>query len=351
MRGWIFQGLCLSPRIIHLGAQEVIWQCRSTHERESRPNIREHVSSWVVYFPDFSHTTVPELRREWHTTVAAYSWRALTFSKDRLPAIAAMATRMQECRPTDRYLAGLWQSSLCFDLLWCNSDRTTSIYDPATIIAQRIDGYLSPTRIGVPSWSWASTPRSVWWREDATFEMLSNAEVLDIAYAIRGPEVSGEILNAAITLRAPLISLQGIRHADKTMTCVNQNSQLSQALNESQAVTAEHLLYDNFHWDTDGTGEDYPALQQLFLLVVLAERNPFCPFVSGGIVFGQTQQTNTFCRVGFAKFELVDCWLEILAWERERGNACEYPLDRYHSYRKTPVSMLENTPTQVITLV
>jgi hypothetical protein len=35
--------------------------------------------------------------------------------------------------------------------------------------------------------------------------MLNCVEVIDIAYTILGPDVSGEIKYAAITLRAPLI--------------------------------------------------------------------------------------------------------------------------------------------------
>ncbi|KAH3946152.1 hypothetical protein HBH53_137590 [Parastagonospora nodorum] len=353
LRGWVFQELCLSPRIIHFGTQEVEWQCRSTYERESRPNLKPYNFPWIVYSPDFFRTPVAKLLHEWHATVTAYSWRALTFPKDRLPAIAAMATRMQECRPRDRYLAGLWQSSLCFDLMWYTNDQPGGTCDPATIeimIAQRIEDYSSSDRIGVPSWSWASTPRGVRWWYNATFEMLSNAEVLDISYSIRGPEVSGEIQNAAITLRAPLISLEGIRCADHTITCGSQSSQLSFALNEPQAVAAEHLVYDKFYWDTHGSEKGYPAQQELFFLVIVVNTYPGrCGMEA--IVLGQTQQLNTFCRVGTVDLRLKDCWLEMCAWEREGREVWDYPEDRQQVYQKTLISMLENTETRIITLV
>jgi hypothetical protein len=78
------------------------------------------VTSWdeVYFYPKVSFVDDHDVRQVWYDIVTAYSWRRLTVQKDRLPAIAAMVTRMQDQRPDDRYLAGLWQSSLCCDMLW-----------------------------------------------------------------------------------------------------------------------------------------------------------------------------------------------------------------------------------------
>jgi hypothetical protein len=171
--------------------------------------------------------------------------------------------------------------------------------------------------------------------------------VLDIAYSILGPDVSGEIQNAAITLRAPLIRLEGICFADTTKDCVNRNSELSLAPQEPKALTAEHLVHEEVYWDIPGSAESYPVLQELFLLALVVEKHPGL-FSTSAIVLGQTKQPNTFCRVGVIFFQLMESWLDRLAWKRENGN---YPADREFAYHRTLVSMLEATETQVITLV
>lgn len=116
-RGWVFQELSLSPRILHFGFDEVMWQCRSTRACEGRGNAM-NVDPYHVILPSAWPEPFIEITRlHWCRIVEAYSWRTVTFSKDRLPALAAMATRTQINRLHDRYIAGVWQSTLCFDLM------------------------------------------------------------------------------------------------------------------------------------------------------------------------------------------------------------------------------------------
>lgn len=53
-RGWVFQELCLSSRVIHFGPQEVVWQCRSTDESKSRPKEIRYQDLDIIYYPRFS---------------------------------------------------------------------------------------------------------------------------------------------------------------------------------------------------------------------------------------------------------------------------------------------------------
>jgi hypothetical protein len=48
-RAWVFQELNLSPRVIHFGEEEVVWQCRCRCERESQPNIPWSVGKDISY--------------------------------------------------------------------------------------------------------------------------------------------------------------------------------------------------------------------------------------------------------------------------------------------------------------
>jgi hypothetical protein len=108
-RGWAYREMRLSTRVVHHCNQEVIWECRTNQksERGSDQNFEatadQDMRSWHYFTP-------PHLRlREnpsllWYQTVTEYSQRKLTFEKDKMPALARLAQRMQKLRNGDRYL-------------------------------------------------------------------------------------------------------------------------------------------------------------------------------------------------------------------------------------------------------
>jgi hypothetical protein len=53
----------------------------------------------------------------WRKMVGEYTERKLTIGTDRLPAFAGAAKEMQGYLG-QKYLAGLWEDSFVFDLLW-----------------------------------------------------------------------------------------------------------------------------------------------------------------------------------------------------------------------------------------
>ena len=55
-----------------------------------------------------------------------------------------------------------------------------------------------------PTWSWTSVQSQVMWNDNAEF-VLSSVQVVDIRYTTVGPSHMGEIGEAVITLRAPLV--------------------------------------------------------------------------------------------------------------------------------------------------
>jgi hypothetical protein len=79
-----------------------------------------------------------EVIRKWRYIVSDYTNMELTEQRDRLPAIAGVASQFEGLLG-GRYLAGLWESALPGDLLW-RMDRTAE--------------YRQQYR--APSWSWAS---------------------------------------------------------------------------------------------------------------------------------------------------------------------------------------------------
>ncbi len=53
----------------------------------------------------------------WNDAIQDYSFRKLTFTKDKLPAISAIAAQLSKVNGQE-YLAGLWKKNLLWDLLW-----------------------------------------------------------------------------------------------------------------------------------------------------------------------------------------------------------------------------------------
>lgn len=204
-RGWVFQERLLSPRILHLCEQELVWECRrlcicecggleggqsrngiqyeaikgSQNQRDEatsawlrRPNrTRKLFSDMTVWpsakssippgIPRLSLTEIvrreaewkdfPELFLQFHRIVEQYSALELTKPTDRLPALSGLCERMQHDRGD--YIAGLWSDSICADLMW----RKDILYFENNQAA-RLAEYRGP------SWSWIAVdgPVSYW---------------------------------------------------------------------------------------------------------------------------------------------------------------------------------------------
>jgi hypothetical protein len=134
-----------------------MWSCRNGLVRESDPcgtfssristvglisvNLKEHKQS---------------IQRLWYDIVESYSRRSLKFPSDVLPAIAAFSSKFQDTQPEKRYLVGLWEDTLRFDLFWyvpwiykANSPHEDEL------VASR----------GMPSWPWSSLTVPVEWSQ------------------------------------------------------------------------------------------------------------------------------------------------------------------------------------------
>ena len=194
-RGWTFQELNLSRRVLHFGAQEVTWSCREVTVSESEPKgtlaLPEHIAVNMSRYDS-------SLQTLWYRIVGGYSWRNLTFEKDKFPAIAAFASQVQTMNSGKRYVAGLWEDTLLFDLLWYCSRHGPDFESPY------------PIEPGIiPSWSWASAKRPVYWLtpERGSWQYVQCTEIIQITYNTRGPPLLGDIVEASLVLRAPIIKL------------------------------------------------------------------------------------------------------------------------------------------------
>ncbi|KAH8590755.1 heterokaryon incompatibility protein-domain-containing protein [Bisporella sp. PMI_857] len=130
-RGWTFQERILATRFVHLGKDKIFFECdhgRQYEYHEGEP-FQFQLCKRLNPHPRFD---------SWHALVEEYSSRYLTEPTDSLIALSGVAKQFaKRADNPGKYLAGLWEENLVYDLLWC-------VKSPSV----RIDV--------APSWSWAA---------------------------------------------------------------------------------------------------------------------------------------------------------------------------------------------------
>lgn len=164
-RGWAFQERLLPGRSLHFGRDQIFWRCSQLFACESLPHgipLKPEEESAEL------EKTLARLRKEpvsetefaeehkkimdmWEKLVEEYSGCVLTDEKDRLMALAGVAMAIMirlapEASFRERYLAGLWESRLVWQLCWKLKDKT---------------GQRPRPKYRAPSWSWASVEGKV----------------------------------------------------------------------------------------------------------------------------------------------------------------------------------------------
>jgi hypothetical protein len=353
-RGWVFQELVLSPRVVHFGSHEVGWQCQTESSAQSAPRRR-----WLVrgdnHFPGFSTRTHSHVS-EWREAVETYSWRGLTFQKDRLPAIAALAKEMLELRPDDQYIAGLWRSSLLTDLVWHNA-----IYKPFNQMAklqERIWLVTSDKACTVPSWSWASVSGLVRWTStDERLNLINGVQVLDLVYEVDGPSVSGVIQEAKITVRAPLISLSDIKNyvplQDRWKEGSEHPTAIQDAIQNPNLPTMNEIVWEFMTVDDCGFISDCSILPftNLFLLFLERPAPPIHTIYGSleALLVTQKQGSNNLVRLGTVK--VAPRGLLYLSHYLSGGLPYHIGDGLQNRYIEQFAKTLDNMEQQVVTLV
>jgi len=179
-RGWVFQERILSPRILHFGPQELLWECKKSERCEcsfihtglGAVNATGKKSLYAP--PDNVDIEIKELvdRMIWRKTVEDYSLLTLTYEKDIFSALSGVAQQHKQIRGS-RYFAGLWEDSIVEDLLWYTRPKRYPVPDD-----DRFSGPVSrPSIWRAPTWSWASVKSPIVYdRYEAFNMMLSDIE-------------------------------------------------------------------------------------------------------------------------------------------------------------------------------
>jgi len=156
-RAWIFQEQLLSPHIMMFSYNGIHLICSKGHDgndhrhefmKQSFPDINVEIPLFSGAFEEPHMDRIETLmttRQLWLLIRNEYTRRHLSYSRDKLNAIAAVAEAVSgtpELGPV--YFAGLWQKSLIEDLHWMRIHPLNA----------RL--HIRPKDYRAPSWSWAS---------------------------------------------------------------------------------------------------------------------------------------------------------------------------------------------------
>jgi hypothetical protein len=157
-RAWVLQECMLSPRNIHFGAGELLWECQTLTAYESRTKSTPEgpdLDLKRMLAPKESNREMNngfgitrDIHARWLEVVGAYSRLDLSYETDKFPAISGLAREFQR-QTDDQYLAGLWKSDLHRSLLW----RPAGV-DNVSMLSNLLRR--QPKQWRAPSWSWAS---------------------------------------------------------------------------------------------------------------------------------------------------------------------------------------------------
>lgn len=162
-RGWVYQERLLSPRILHFGAIDLIWECNT--------DISCHCGYYTPSYSrnPISHPIKPQhaacvrkgsaggsMASRWVQLVQQYTALDLTFDTDRLPAIAGVAKQFRRGLENKKYMAGLWEETLLTGLTWARAvSRTVPFHWQSRV--RPLEARPRTSDVG-PSWSWISVP-------------------------------------------------------------------------------------------------------------------------------------------------------------------------------------------------
>lgn len=156
-RAWVLQERILSPRVLHFGPQELLWECMEACRCEcsfvNDPSLSDRMAkrkqSFMCLFDD---TCPPSHGLDlWRSIISQYSRLELTYSKDMLSALAGLAQRSQSLIGAD-YMAGMWfNTALPGFLLW---RIPSNLSIPYATDFNHLSPRLTPAK--APTWSWVS---------------------------------------------------------------------------------------------------------------------------------------------------------------------------------------------------
>jgi hypothetical protein len=186
-RAWTLQERLLSPRTLHLGMDQMFWECKGSHyilgedgsrcankdfsmvtllHQEQQPCSEHGIAAGSGISLIEGYAPVNPMAHQfgrwdggWLAHIESYSKRKLTKPDDKLPALSGIAGKLAQCTG-DTYYAGLWEGHILEDLAW-------RVYAREEFRVQVPGGFAHSYGVKLcdvvvlenyraPSWSWAS---------------------------------------------------------------------------------------------------------------------------------------------------------------------------------------------------
>jgi hypothetical protein len=190
-RAWVFQERYLSRCTAHFTSRGILYEC--DQGQVSDWSFRGLPGSFHSLRFSAKPTNAQGFADEWAKITSAYSNLKLTKRTDRLPALAGVARQLKShaaassgYRP-GRYLAGLWEDTFPWDIMW----RTKNEYPLAT----PSEYYIAPT------WSWASFPAGT----ISYSRQRCDLSIRSIQIKLKGPDEFGQVSFLAVQVLARLV--------------------------------------------------------------------------------------------------------------------------------------------------
>jgi len=273
-RAWVVQERLLSRRNVIFTRDQVYWECRAYVASEAFPDQVPEDSEWwktwilVGIGRGLKKQKVPQ--QHWKDIVEKFTRCGLTNTSDKLVALSGLARDLSaasatnvDYEPLGTYLAGLWRSQLCHQLLWKRS----------------VDGKtLRAPQYRAPTWSWASMDGPV----EISFETNSQgkgevlADILSARTASRYDDF-GAVTSGSLLIRSFLNEVFLIGSDQRTSTFVSDNQQSNLGFrgqirlagwNEGAVLPSRGRAQDDsfqLSWD-DGNEATQPLPVYFFLL-------------------------------------------------------------------------------------
>ncbi|KAI2624397.1 heterokaryon incompatibility protein-domain-containing protein [Hypoxylon sp. NC1633] len=152
-RGWVFQEMAMSTRVLAFGKHKVHFIRPYEYQTQGQLMVDRRFLFQIAYLDRFGGNA-SDIYEMWRTVVVHFSPKLLTYKSDRFPALSGIAEYFSTALK-DEYIAGLWKRELYRDLFWVCSYVNTKSWDVFLNELSDVSAYVAP------SWSWASRGSSV----------------------------------------------------------------------------------------------------------------------------------------------------------------------------------------------
>jgi hypothetical protein len=232
-----------------------------------------------------------------YNTDELYKWH-LTFSKDKLPALAGVATEFHQWTG-DEYLAGMWKSHLPLSLMW--RTRIDGLHDAHD--THEVPQHERYAEYRAPSWSWACVDGPVDFSictSDLPYDSETNITLLNASIITKVAGSFGEVLAG---------SLRVLRRV-KVAECSNDITPPRGYLGEVAYYTKEIIDLSSFSVESRVMGQ---CLFDLAAEKPVAQSQIGCLQISGlrGLVLVPNEEgSSDFRRVGLFRLTDHGAWFE-----------------------------------------